>query len=101
MNKIRLRIIFISVLALLLVAVTHPALAAPLAHEAPQGSEWVMADWMFLSFGLLSGAGLVAFLIALKLGLLSNLEEAKYYLLEIEEEDNYYTPDWIRSEGEI
>ncbi|OGC76669.1 MAG: hypothetical protein A2Z27_04875 [candidate division Zixibacteria bacterium RBG_16_50_21] len=99
MNKIHLFIFFISFLALLLITVTHPALAAPPAHEAPTGSEWVMADWMFLSFGLFAGVGMLAFLIALKLGLLSNIEEAKYYLLEIEEEDDYYIPDWIRSGG--
>jgi hypothetical protein len=74
-----------------------PALAAPLHHEAPPGSEWILADWMFLSFAIFAGAAFVAFLFALKSGLLSNLEDAKYAILDIEEED-YYTPDWAREE---
>lgn len=69
------------------------------AHEAPAGSEWVMADWMFLSFVIFAGAAFVAFLAALKSGLLSNLEDAKYYVIEIEEPD-YYTPDWAKTGGE-
>jgi hypothetical protein len=69
------------------------------AHDAPEGSEWIMADWMFLSFVLFAGAAFVAFLWALKAGLLSNLEEAKYYILEIDEAD-YYTPDWAKNGGE-
>lgn len=77
----------------------QPALAAPLLHEAPKGSEWVMADWMFLSFAIFAGAAFLAFLFLLKAGLLSNLEEAKYHVLDIEEED-YYTPDWAREEGD-
>jgi hypothetical protein len=70
---------------------TKPALAASLHHEAPEGSEWIMADWMFLSFVLFAGTAFVAFIMALKAGLLSNLEDAKYYILEIEEEDDYST----------
>jgi hypothetical protein len=66
-------------------------------HDAPEGSEWVMADWMFLSFVIFGAAALLAFIVALKAGLLSNLEEAKYFILEIEEED-YYTPDWAQVE---
>ena len=77
----------------------QPALAAPVLHDAPDGSEWIMADWMFLSFVLFAGAAFVAFLWALKAGLLSNLEDAKHYILEIEEED-YYTPEWATSGGE-
>jgi hypothetical protein len=90
----------IPVVVLLLVGLNpQPALAAPLTHEAPQGSEWIMADWMFLSFGIFAGVAFLAFLAALKRGLLSNLEDAKYYVLEIEEAD-YYTPDWARKGGE-
>jgi hypothetical protein len=77
------------------------ALAIPqvtFAHDAPEGSEWVMADWMFISFVAFAGCALVAFLVALKMGLLSNLEDAKYYVLEIEEEQDYYTPEWARTE---
>lgn len=69
------------------------------AHEAPAGSEWVMADWMFLSFVIFAGAAFIAFLVALKSGLLSNLEDAKYYVLEIDEVD-YYTPDWAKNGGD-
>ena len=71
------------------------ALAAPVLHDAPKGSEWIMADWMFLSFVIFAGAAFVAFLMALKSGMLSNLEEAKYYILEIDEAD-YYTPEWAK-----
>jgi hypothetical protein len=77
----------------LMVATTHPALA----HEAPKGSEWIMADWMFLSFGIFAGVSFLAFLLALKSGLLSNLEEAKYHVLTIDEPD-YYSPEWARTE---
>lgn len=75
-------------------------LARPaLAHDAPDGSEWVMADWMFMSFMLFAAVAFAAFLLALKAGLLSNLEEAKYHLLTIQEED-YYTPEWARAGDE-
>lgn len=83
----------LGLVALALLALPGHALAAPLAHEAPEGSEWVMADWMFLSFAIIAGAALVAFLFALKSGLLSNLEDAKYYILEIDEPDYYTLPD--------
>jgi nitrogen fixation-related uncharacterized protein len=78
---------------------THNALASPLYHEAPKGSEWVMADWMFLSFLIFAAVAFLAFLWALKAGWLSNLEDAKYYVLEIDEED-YYTPEWAREGDE-
>lgn len=84
------------VLALL---ATLTAVQPAFAHEAPGGSEWVMADWMFLSFMIFAGVALIAFLTALKSGLLSNLEDAKYYILEIDEPD-YYTPDWARNGGD-
>jgi hypothetical protein len=63
------------------------------AHEAPEGSEWVMADWMFMSFGAFAGTAILVFAIAWRRGLLSNLEDAKYYVLDIDEPD-YYTPNW-------
>jgi hypothetical protein len=67
-----------------------------LAHEAPGGSEWIMADWMFLSFVIFAGVALLSLVVAIKSGWLSDLEgDAKHYILEIEEED-YYTPDWAR-----
>lgn len=93
MLKRTLAAILLGLLQLLLTARTC------LAHDAPQGSEWVMADWMFLTFLLFGGVAFVAFLMALKSGLLSNLEEAKYYMLTIQEED-YYAPDWARPGGE-
>lgn len=80
----------VSALFILVVVIVpqQVALAAPL-HEAPKGSEWVMADWMFLSFALFAGTAFLAFLLALKAGWLSNLEEAKYYILEIDEKYTY------------
>lgn len=70
------------------------------AHEAPdEGAEWLMADWMLLSFMVFFIVALSAFAIALKRGLLSNLEQAKYYILTIDEPD-YYSPDWAKEEKE-
>lgn len=66
------------------------------AHDGPtQGNEWLMADWMLLSFLIFFGVGLIAFITALKQGLLNNLEDAKYYILTIDEKD-YYTPEWAK-----
>ena len=67
------------------------------AHEGVTGDEWLMADWMLFSFLIFFGAGLVAFVIALKRGYLNNLEDAKYHILSIEEPD-YYTPDWVKED---
>ncbi len=75
----------------LVVALGLPGIVS--AHDAPEGGEWILADWMFMSFIAFAGSAFVIFLIALKTGLLSNIEEAKYPILDIEEED-YYTPDW-------
>jgi hypothetical protein len=100
MSKISRFILSSATLTTLLAALVQPVWAAPVAHEAPPGSEWVMADWMFLSFIIFAGTAFVAFLLALKAGLLSNLEDAKYYVLEIQEEDNYNTPDWVREAGD-
>lgn len=72
-----------------MVLYAQPALAAPPLHESPKGSEWVMADWMFLSFIIFAGVAFMAFILALKAGWLSNLEDAKYYVLDIQEEDFY------------
>jgi hypothetical protein len=70
------------------------------AHDGPTaGNEWLMADWMLLSFLVVFGAGLVAFIVALRRGLLSNLEDAKYYILTVEEQD-YYTPEWAKEEND-
>jgi hypothetical protein len=73
--------------------------AAPaLGHDQPAGAEWLMADWMLLSFLAFGAIALVAFLVALKRGYLSNLEDAKYHILTIDEPD-YYTPGWARPEA--
>ena len=69
------------------------------AHEQPDGANWLMADWMLLSFLVFFGMALIAFVIALKRGYLSNLEDAKYYILTIDEPD-YYTPDWAKEEND-
>ena len=63
------------------------------AHDSPDGSEWVMADWMFLSFMIFAGTAFSAFIFAIKRGWLRDLEgEAKHYILQIDEPD-YYTID--------
>lgn len=89
-----------ALLVFLLLVTAQLAVAAPSAHEAPDGSEWIMADWMFLSFVIFTSTAFVAFIVALKAGLLSNLDAATYHVLEIEEQD-YYTPDWAREGGEL
>ena len=96
----RIRMVGWQFLTCLAAAAVFPpvVLAATPLHEAPKGSEWIMADWMFLSFVVFAGVAFLVFLMVLKSGLLSNLEDAKYHILDIVEED-YYTPDWAR-EGE-
>jgi hypothetical protein len=64
--------------------------AAPaLAHDGPEGAEWVMADWIFITFAVFAGGALIAFVVALRAGLLSNIEDAKYHILTIDEPDYY------------
>lgn len=72
-------------------AVVLTALLAPpaLAHDGPDGGEWVMADWIFITFAVFAGGALVAFVLCLKAGLLSNIEDAKYQILTIDEPDYY------------
>lgn len=69
------------------------------AHEQPDGANWLMADWMLLSFLVFFGIALVVFVIALKRGYLSNLEDAKYHILSIDEPD-YYTPEWAKEDDD-
>lgn len=77
-------------LALVSAVLLSVLLAAPaLAHDGPDGSEWVMADWMFITFAIFSGGALIAFVVTLKMGLLSNIEDAKYQVLSIDEPDYY------------
>jgi hypothetical protein len=88
-----------SIVALLLVAAALAATAMPaLGHEQPDGAEWLMADWMLLSFIVFGGAALAIFVVALKRGQFHNMEAAKFHILSIDEPD-YYTPDWAREEA--
>lgn len=74
----------------MLACVLTTLFAAPaLAHDGPEGGEWVMADWIFITFAVFAGGAFIAFVVALKAGLLSNLEDAKYHLLTIDEPDYY------------
>jgi hypothetical protein len=63
------------------------------AHDAPEGSEWVMADWMFGSFVLFLGSGVLVFVVAWRRGLMRDVEMAKYPMLDIIEPD-FYDPEW-------
>lgn len=86
----------ILILLVLLLVIVQPALA----HDSPEGSEWVMADWMFLSFVMFAVSAFMGFMIALKRGWLNDLEgEAKLYILKIDEPD-YYTSSWSDEEGD-
>lgn len=71
-----------------------PAFASPWPGD---GSEMIMADWLFFSFLAFFGVALVAFILAWRNGMLKDVEDAKYYILTIDEPD-YYTPDWARTE---
>lgn len=87
-----------AVLGLLVLAPASPAYA----HEQPEGdgSEWLMADWMLLSFLVFFLAALVVFVVAVRRGQFRDLEAAKYHLLTIDEPD-YYTPAWARTEEPV
>lgn len=88
-----------SMVVLLLVAVCLLATAMPaLGHEQPDGAEWLMADWMLLSFMVFGGAGLAIFVVALRRGQFHDMEAAKFHILSIDEPD-YYTPDWAREDA--
>jgi heme/copper-type cytochrome/quinol oxidase subunit 2 len=86
---------------LLVALVALAAPAAALAHDAPENkqSNWVMADWMLDTFFIFSGAALVVFLVAWKLGHFQELDKAAAIPLLVEEED-YYTPDWALDDEE-
>jgi hypothetical protein len=76
------------------VAASVLAFAQPAwAHDAPEGSEWVMADWMFGSFVLFLGSGVLVFVVAWRRGLMRDVEMAKYPMLDIIEPD-FYDPEW-------
>ncbi len=94
----KLKYIFMIVSIYTILAVL--ALTTPVsAHDQPAGNDFIMADWMLWSFLAFFGAGLIVFLVALKRGLFSNLEDAKYYVLSIDEPD-LYTPEWAKDEDE-
>ena len=95
--KQRLRIYLVSVIWVFLIALAAAIPAS--AHDQPDGANWLMADWMLLSFLIFFGMALIVFLIALKRGFFRNLEDAKYYILTIDEPD-YYTPDWAKEAGD-
>lgn len=69
------------------------------AHEAPdEGAEWLMADWMMLTFLLFFSTAFFVFLVVLKLGFFRNPEEAKYQVVEGKEVD-YFSNDWHLQES--
>ncbi|MBD1549605.1 hypothetical protein [Roseibium aggregatum] len=84
------KVVAISAFLLLAATVSAEAVAYPHAEGAR-----IMADWVLLAFIVFFGSALLVFLVAVRRGYFRNLENAKYYLLTIEEED-YYTPDWIK-----
>ncbi len=96
----RLRYLIRSCLiAVVLVALfATPAFAHSPAHDQPAGDDWIMADWMLYSFLIFFISSFFVFIFALKRGLFHNLEDAKYYILSIDEKD-YYTPDWATLGG--
>ena len=94
MKQWHIRFVSLIWIALVILVATTPALA----HEAPEGAEWLMADWMLFAFLVFFGVALIIFLTAVKRGYLRNLEDAKYYILSIDEPD-YYTPEWAKEDG--
>ena len=79
-------------IAIVLAVIITVLVALPtFAHDGPDGAEWIMADWMFITFAVFAGGALIMFVVALKAGLLSNIEDAKYHILTIDEPD-YYSP---------
>ncbi len=67
--------------------------SSALAHDQPSGANLVLADWTFFVFLTFGIAGLAVMILAYKTGYLFNLEDAKYPMMLIPEED-YYTPAW-------
>ncbi len=89
-------LIILLMVGILLFAVSTPALAADSPEE---DAAWFMADWLVISYLLFTGSGVLVFLFALKMGAFRNTEQAKYYMLTIEEPD-YYTPAWAKEEAD-
>ncbi len=96
MNRRKLRQWHIFALAGLYTCLSSLLVASTaLAHDAPPGDEYQMADWMLFSFLIFFGVSFVVFLVAVKRGWMAFPESAKYQLLNIDEPD-YYTPDWAK-----
>ncbi len=83
----RLKFLMLAICCALLLTALFTSTAR--AHDGPEGAEWVMADWIFVTFAVFAGGALIAFILALRAGLLSNLEDAKYQILTIDEPDYY------------
>lgn len=66
----------------------------------PEGSEFAIADWILISNFVFFLAALTVFLLALKGGMFKDVEDSKYYILNIYEED-YYTPDWAEEDEDV
>ncbi len=58
-----------------------------------------MADWMFGSFVLFLGSGVLVFVVAWRRGLMRDVEMAKYPMLDIIEPD-FYEPEWATDDTE-
>lgn len=69
------------------------------AQVGPEGSQVAMADFLVISYLVFFLIALTAFLVAYKMGMFRDLEDAKYPMLDIVEPD-YYTPEWAREESD-
>ncbi len=95
--RIRYFITSFAIAVLMIALFATPAFAHSPLHDQPDGADWLMADWMLYSFLIFFGVALLTFLLLLKRGVFHNIEDAKYYILSIPEED-YYTPDWAKED---
>ena len=86
-------------LSLLLSVLLSLNLVTPVfADDGPtKDAAIVMGDWLFLSYLFFFIGALTVFLVALKRGVFRKTEDAKYYILTINEPD-YYTPEWAKEE---
>ncbi len=99
MNKLKLQTWHIRAIAILYTILSSLLIfSTALAHDAPQGDDYEMADWMMFTFLFFFGISFIIFLFGLKRHWFSNPESAKYYILSIDEKD-YYTPEWALEKG--
>ncbi len=96
MLKMR-HLFWIFIVGLVVCLALAPGIARADGGDPTDAGALSTADWFFFLGLIFSGFTLVAFLIAWKLGLFKNTEEAKYYMLTIDEPD-YSTPEWAREE---